>query len=193
MKVTIEIDGTQPLLMHADTLADPLDPLTKEFKRLSGKRSKTDEDHEAMAEKEFLASLYLDDGGEICIPAANIKKCLIEGGRITKSGAKIERGLTLLGIDFVLKHTGPALPADLYQDPKFVDRRSVKVGTARTMRVRPRFNDWSLRVECDIDPAVCSIDDLKDIATNAGSLVGLGDHRKIGGYGRFVAKVRKNP
>lgn len=191
MKYLIEITGTQPLLMHADTLADPLDPLTKQFKKISGKRSKTDEDHEAMAEAEFLASLYLDDNGAVCIPAANIKKCLIEGARVTKSGPKIERGLTLLGIDFVLDHNGGAKPGDLYQDPKFVDRRSVKVGTARTMRVRPRFNEWSMDVECDIDPAVCSEDDLKDIAANAGALVGLGDHRKIGGYGRFIAKVSK--
>ena len=190
-KVKIEITGTMPLIMHGDTLADPLHPLTKEFKRVSGKRSKTDEDHEAMARMEFLAALYQDASGAICIPAANIKKCLIEGARVTKSGPKVERGVTLHGVDFPLVHSGPADPDDLYDTGEFVDRRSVKVGTARTMRVRPYFRDWSLEVECVIDPTVCSLDDLETIAQNAGNLIGLGDHRKIGGYGRFTTVVTK--
>ena len=194
MQIKITVTGETPLIMHADTLADPIHVLTKEFKKVSGKRTKTDEDHEKMARMEFMAALYKDPATDLLlIPGANIKKCLIEGARTTKSGPKIERGLVLQGTEFPLIHAGPKDLDDLYDDKDFQDRRSVKVGTARTMRVRPIFKKWGIDVLCTIDPAVCSLDDLEEIAENAGKLIGLGDHRKVGGYGRFKTVVTKVP
>jgi hypothetical protein len=178
-----------PLLMHAATLADPLDPQTKEFKRISGKKSKTEDDHELMSMMEFAAGLYLDDDGRPCIPAGNLMKCLIEGARVTKSGPKIERGVTLAGVDFPLIYDGPTDPADLYQDRRFVDRRSVVNQRARVMRTRPVFKQWAFEAEAHIDPAILDVSDLASIVTDAGNLIGLGDHRKIGGYGRFTGNV----
>lgn len=191
MKYRLDITGTMPMLMHADTLADPLNPLTKEMKLISGKRAKTDEDHEAMAAMEFKAALYVGASGEIVVPSGNISKSLIEGGRVTTSGAKIERGVTLLGIESPLIYTGPRTVDALYEDKRFVDRRSVKVGQTRIMRVRPIFREWSLAAELFADPALLSEEDLGNIATNAGNLIGLGDHRKVGGYGRYSVKVVK--
>lgn len=187
-KVRVTLTGTMPLLMHADNLADPLDPVTKEFKKISGKRKKTDDDFEALAEMEFQASLYAE-GETIVLPATNLKKAFIEGGRVTKDGPKVERGVTLLGVSFPLDYGSSLTKKDLYTDTEFVDRRSVKVGTARTMRVRPIFRNWSVDVEAMLDPAVLSADDFEDICKNTGNLIGLGDHRKVGGYGRFDAKV----
>lgn len=184
-KYALEITGTMPLLMHADTLADPLHPLTKKMKAVSGKRVKTDDDHEAMAAMEFHASLYLDDDGQIVVPGPNILKSLIEGGRITKSGAKIERGVVIAGTDFPLVYDGPRDLDALYADKRYVDRRSVKVGQTKVMRVRPIFRKWALRAEAYADPAILSQDTLQAIANDAGQLVGLGDHRKVGGYGRY--------
>lgn len=190
MKVRLDFTAITPMLMHSDVLADPLNPLTKEMKRFSSKRTKTDEDHEKMASLEFAASIYRDQDGEIVVPAANVKKCLIEGARVNKSGPKIERGVTLLGVNFPLSYGTTKKSADeLFSDAAFVDRRSVKVGQTKVMRVRPVFNEWALTVEAFIDPAICSVDDLSEIAQNAGNLIGLGDHRKVGGYGRFDAKV----
>ncbi len=189
INVSIGITGTTKLLMHADTLADPLDPKTKEFKRVSGKRTKTDADHEEMARLEYLAGLYLDGDGQVAIPYRNVMKCLIEGARITKSGPKIERGLTMTGAEFPLIYDGPTTPETLYANKNFVSRMSVKVGQARTMRCRPAFTNWALIAEAMIDPAVLSPEELQDIATNAGRFIGLGDYRKGGGFGRFQAEV----
>lgn len=189
MKYRIEITGEVPLLMHADTLTDPLSEAAKEMKKVSGKRTKTDEDHETMSWLEFQAGLYTSPTGEVALPSTNIMKSFVEGGRITKSGAKIERGVTLLGVHFPVQYDGPRSAASLFKDKQFVDRRSVKVGAARVMRTRPIFRQWALTVEAFADPKVCSGEDLSDIVDDAGHLVGLGDHRKIGGYGRFKAKV----
>ena len=188
INVQINITGVSPMLMHSDRLADPLLPETKAFKRVTGKRSKTDSDYEDMARMEFEAGLYLGADGSVCIPGRNLVKCLIEGARVTKSGPKIERGL-VLGAEFPLAYQGPSDPAKLYADKNFVSRMTVKVGTARTVRCRPMFRSWSLLATGIIDEAVLSVEELGDIAGNAGALIGLGDYRKGGGFGRFEAIV----
>src|SRR5574343_1093909 len=188
LNVSIKITGYTALLMHGDQLADPLADVTKAFKKVSGKRTKTDADHEDMARMEFLAGLYVEDG-QIVIPNRNIMKCLIEGARVTKMGTKVERGLTVTGTAFPLVHDGPSDPEKLYADKNFVSRMTVKVGQSRTIRCRPVFKRWSVTATALIDPAVISLDELQDIASNAGALIGLGDYRKGGGFGRFSAHV----
>lgn len=188
-RVKLEIIGKSALIMHADTLADPLHPRTKEFKKVSGKRTKTDEDHEKMAWLEFQAGLYRDESGDIVMPYPNIMKCLIEGARMSKSGPKVERGVTIAATTFPLQYTGPRDPEGLYADKKFVSRMTVKVGTSRTIRCRPKFPEWAIGVEAFLDPTILAHDEFADIAANAGNFIGLGDYRKGGGFGRFQADV----
>jgi hypothetical protein len=188
-RVEIEIKGDTALLMHADILADPLAEVTKAFKRVSGKRTKTDADHEEMAWQEFRAGLYVE-GGIVSLPNRNIMKCLIEGARVTKSGAKVERGVTITGTSFPLEYDGPVTAEDLYADRNFRSRMTVKVGTAKTIRCRPIFRQWELTATAIIDPAIINLEELQDIAVNAGALIGLGDYRRGGGFGRFSTVVR---
>ncbi|WP_298510532.1 hypothetical protein [uncultured Nocardioides sp.] len=180
--------GDTPLLQHADVLADPLADVTKAFKKVSGKRTKTDQDHEEMARMEFLAGLYFEDD-KVVIPNRNIMKNLVEGARVTKMGPKVERGVTISGAYFPLVYDGPKTPEALYADKNFVSRMTVKVGTARTIRCRPIFRKWAVTATALIDPAIISVEELQDIATNAGALIGLGDYRRGGGFGRFSARV----
>lgn len=56
--LTLKLTGMSPLMMHADTLANPLNPITKAHKELTSKRKKTDDDHEAIAKSEFIAGAY---------------------------------------------------------------------------------------------------------------------------------------
>lgn len=189
-KVRIILTGTKPLLMHADTTVDVLSAPAKAIKAITSKGTKkTDSDIERMGEIEFHAGLYLDDHGTVVVPGANIFKALIDGGRLTKSGPKIERGLTLAGIEFPLIYDGPQDAAGLYANKRFVDRRSVGNQRARVMRVRPIFREWAVEAEGYIDPAITGVDSLADIAHDAGNLIGLGDYRKAGGFGRFDAQV----
>lgn len=188
--VEIEMQGLTPLLMHSDVLSDPLSEETKAFKRVSGKRTKTDADHEAMAEMEYLAGLYLDGDGQVVIPGRNVTKCLIEGARITKSGAKVERGLALMAAEFPLVHDGPATAGALYRDKRYVSRMTVVVMRSKTVRCRPIFRHWSVAASVMVDETVLSIEELGDIARNAGQMIGLGDYRKGGGFGRFRSVVR---
>jgi hypothetical protein len=194
--ITLKLTGTTPLLMHSDTLANPLSPLTKEMKKTSGKRVKTDEDHELMAMLEFQAALYRDANGDLVMPSPNVHKCFIEGARISKDGAKIERGVSLTQPEWEFEFSNPnEVDVDklfFTEHKEFVDTRSVKVGMTRIMRTRPRFEKWSVTVTVELNPAILNPEDLLTIAATAGRSVGLGDHRKIGGYGRFsVEQVTK--
>jgi len=70
--IKLQLTGTRPLLMHADVFADPLNPLTKQHKSLTGKRKKTDDDHEAIARSEWRGGMYFDDDMGPYIPGVNI-------------------------------------------------------------------------------------------------------------------------
>ena len=52
--IPVKITGSAALLMHSDRFANPLDPLAKAHKEMTGKRKKTDDDFIAIAKSEFI-------------------------------------------------------------------------------------------------------------------------------------------
>ena len=185
----ISMTGTTPLLMHSSRLADPLDPVAKALKRVTGKRVKTDEDHEEMARIEHAGGLYLDDPLGPYVPGENVARCLVEAARITKSGKKIEQGVVIDTDVNPLVYRGPRDPDGLWADENFRHRASVKIGQQRVMRTRPLFREWEVYADGIYDPAIINLGDLGEIAETAGARIGLGDWRPR--FGRFTATVEK--
>ena len=181
---TITLTGTAPLLMHNSRLSNPLDPATKALKKVTSKRQKTDDDHEQIARLEFAGGLYLDPDVGPFIPGENIARCLVDGAKLTKMGVKVTRGVFISTDVNPLSYKGPRAEQSLW-DQGWRHMASVKVGTSRTMRCRPWFPEWAVQAEGVLDPAVLELDDLVTIASNAGSLIGLGDWRPR--FGRFTA------
>lgn len=187
MKVRLSIEGTAPLLMHNIRLADPLHPITKAMKAISSKRKKTDDDMEQLARLEFEGGLYLHPDLGPYLPGANVEKCIVEGGRITKQGKQVERGLFVVDNEVPLLYQGPRSADDLWADQNFRDTSAVKVGQSRVMRTRPKFSSWAADVDAEIDPGMLALDVLAGIVDDAGAKVGLGDYRPR--YGRFTATI----
>lgn len=185
----LTIEGTAPLLMHSSRLANPLDPATKALKRVTGKRIKTDEDHEEIARLEHLGSLYLDPTVGPYVPGENLARALVDGGRLSKQGIKIQRGVFIKTDVNPLGYRGPRDATGLWADANHRLMASVKVGTSRTMRCRPIFSEWRTEALGILDPNVLDLDELANIAEAAGQMIGLGDWRPR--YGRFTAKVEK--
>lgn len=179
--------GTKPLLMHSARLANPLDPATKALRAITSKRKKTDDDHEEIARLEHLASLYIDDTAGPFIPGQNIERALVDGGRLSKQGMKIQRGVFITTDVNPLGYRGPRDAEGLWADENFRHMASVKVQQSRTMRCRPHFREWTVEADGTLDPAVIDLADLADIATTAGTMIGLGDWRPR--FGRFTATV----
>ncbi len=194
MKVRLRLTGFAPMLMHSADGVDPLNPLVKEVKKLTGKRKKTEEDLEQIARLEFEVSLYYVEGIGPVVPGANIEKCLVEGGRITKAGKTIERGLFITDNESPLLYEGPRDVEGLWgfkkgnQSP-FRSMMAVGIGGRKIIRCRPIFPEWAVEAEAEVDTSVLNLDDLRNIANDAGSMVGLGDFRPR--YGRFTVDVEE--
>jgi hypothetical protein len=187
--LTVRMTGSGPMLMHSDKLSDPLNPATKAHKRLTSDRAlkKTDEGVVAIAKSEYLASLYTNSDGVVCLPGLNIRKSLIEGARLHKGGKNIERGVIILDDMIPLVFDGPKTPEKLWDDPRFVDARSVVVMRSRLIRYRPVFKSWSATVNCIVNEESIDIESLMHYWREAGAMVGMGDFRPL--FGRYNVEV----
>lgn len=178
-----ELKSSCPMIVHNGRMANPLDRYAKMMKAVSGKRSKTDADHEQMARIEFMAGLYMGEDGPI-IPAQNIDAMLINAAKKVKEGQLAKAGV------FCLEHTrleyeGPRDDEGLWADESFRHTALVRVGTARVARTRPVFNKWSATVTINYEDTVVNIGAIDRWFQLAGTQVGLGDWRPQ--WGRFVA------
>lgn len=200
MKVVFRADGRTaangtPLICHNPRLQDPLDGYTQALGAISSKRKKTLEDHQDMAQIEFLGGLYTDPVIEadfakrngkrpsvvIGIPAHNVLRALQDGAVRIRRGRDVLRGVRLRQLFCPLRYNGPADPLALYRDGRFTLRKDVGVGGKRVTRTRPIFMDWQLEVQAEMDGEIWNLADLKQAWDLAGRYCGLGDMRPIHG------------
>ena len=194
MTLTIECTGVSPLLMHSDRASDPLSEEAQWLSEISGKRQKTAADIVELARREFHCSLYLDPAGRPTIPIDNVHSCFYAAAKRRKEGPLFSGSFTVSGVRF--DYEGPDEPEALWEEQNtFVDRRSVKVGSARVIRTRAIFPEWSLAITAEHDPEVANLFNIRLWAEIAGARIGLGDYRPQRGglFGRFEAKVTEDP
>lgn len=175
-RIAVELKVGQ-MMMHNQQLADPLNEYAKALKQVTAKKKKTDEDHLEMARREFQGGLYYDEKLGPYVPSSWIFKMLVEGARKRKNGKEVGGYVTIEELKIPIQYDGPRTREKLFADPRFTDRRCVKVGTAKVMRTRPRFEDCTLAftiVVYEGGPNVDVIEQALDAATLA---VGIGDGR----------------
>lgn len=187
--IKVRLTGTSPLLLHSDRYANPLDPLTKKHKALTGKRKKTDEDQEAILKSEWLGSLYFDKDGTIHVPGLCIEATLFNGAKLQKLGQTFKRGVAVVEDKAKLKYTGPKEIEALWEKEEFRDVRGVRVGQAKIMRCRPKFFPWSIDCSIAFHGEVVSEHDVIKAFEDAGEFIGLCDYRPR--FGRFEVEVLK--
>lgn len=181
--IAFEIKGVTPLMTHNERLANPFDDLTRQIKALTGKRKKTEDDLLEIARIEWLAGLYLDGNNSPCMPGYNVFAAICNGGKLHKLGSAIKRAALVQDDTIALQYSGPRDPEALFKDKRFVDMRSVKVGTSKVMRCRPMFRDWALEFTVLYEEQAIQRDDLVRVVGDTGRMVGLGDYRPR--FGRF--------
>lgn len=182
--------GTKPLMMHNVRLASPLNPYAKELKALNSKRVKTDEDRYAIARTEFEGGLYFEEGVGPYIPGENVRASLIEGAKVTRSGKKVERGVTIEDFQCPLIYSGPRTVEGLWgkgSESPYVDIRPVTIQNNKVDRCRPYFPQWAIEVVVLVDESALDFDDFAGIAQMAGAMAGLGDYRQV--YGRYSVEI----
>lgn len=189
--LNVVVKGTSPLLMHNCCGVNPLNPVTKEIKKLTSKKKKTDEDLELISNLEYQNSIYYDEKIGPYIPAENVEACLRDAAKKNKKGKDFTMAVMVLPDKIPIEYAGPRDIESLVQDMKFRDCRPVNVMRAKTMRTRPRFNNWKMKFSIEYSPDVIEdADTVISALKTAGAYNGLGDYRPR--YGRFeVVEVKK--
>jgi hypothetical protein len=187
MDIKLELTGTSPLLCHNISLADPDNPIVREIQTYTSKRKKTEDDRRAIERLEWFGGLYVEDS-RIVMPTANVRKCIIQAGKISKQGTQVTRALQFTEMNVPLSYEGPEDPQELFKRVEFHDRAAVGISGKRTMRVRPKFPRWALVADAILLESVMDRSDLQRVAELAGKAEGLGDNR-TNGYGRFSVRI----
>lgn len=213
----IKINGISPLLMHNDNLEwcevmDQwrLDPGNK-------KNSKAGDDRTPAWR--WIGNLYLD-AGQVAVPSDNLMTVLREGGAKCPTGirqgtfkAMTQSGIIVDQIAWPLIVNGGLIPYTpikaLIENPDFEHHKKVaeelgfelfvkraKIGQAKHVRVRPRFNTWSCSGTITVLEDMLSTQVIENILTFAGAYSGIGDWRPSsprspGSFGKFVAEIKE--
>ena len=175
--LTIHGDGDEMLLLHNGQLADRECEWTRKLAAITSKRNKTDEDATEVARLEWCGSLYYDPDTGPYMPGDNLRRALLDAARLSKEGKNIERGLLRVTRKNTLNYDGPRDMQALWETGRFAHRTTVKVGTSKVVRTRPKFIGWSFTTTLTHDATIISKDDITRIATTAGHYVGIGDGR----------------
>lgn len=185
-QLRIRITGTSPLMMHADTLANPLNTATKLHKEMTGKRKKTEDDHLAIAKSEFISGCYWSPETGFYVPGANLDATFLGGAKLQKLGVHWKRGALVLENHVKLLHDGPGTPDALWESPSNVDCRGVKVGSSKIMRYRPIFMSWAAELTVAINVDVLDLQEARKAIEDGGALIGTCEYRPR--FGRFEVR-----
>ena len=207
------ITGKTPLLMHADDVewADKMEDWKNDPK--NRKVSKAGDDRTPAWR--WIGSTYMDDD-YIAIPSDNLMRCLMEGGAMVpvpggRSGktfkAQTQSGLMIGEPYWPLEPTIERKDVEaLMEEEDFKEHKKrcnelgfsllikrARIGQAKHIRVRPRFDDWSAQGSVVVNDSQITEAVLTDIFNYAGQYKGLGDWRPgsktPGTFGMFTAEI----
>ena len=214
----VTLTGKSPLLMHWDNIdyAEQL-KIWREVPENKKYQVKGDDRSPAWS---WIGSLY-HDGEHVAMPSDNLGRVAMEGGASVpvprgKNGktfkSQTQSGMMVEGEFTPLLIGGKAVPVEaikkLHGELEFSKHQEVaaqhvfclfvkraRIGASKHVRVRPRFDSWSLGFRLHVWDDQLTLSALQDIYRFAGENKGLGDWRPSsktpGPFGRFEARVQK--
>ena len=181
--------GISPLIMHSCQGVNPLNPITKELKKYTSKRNKTDEDLIKISDLEWESGAYWKEGLGLYIPAENVEATIRNGGKAFKKGRDFEKYVTVTDLYIPFFYGEDLTKEELIQNYEYRDTRIMTVQRSKILRTRPRFDQWNITFNLMYDEAKMDLDTIVNALEYAGSYVGLCDSRPK--YGKFVATVEE--
>ena len=165
-KVKVSIKGTAPLLFHRfdDTIPSKPDPNE--------------------SDREIAAQYLYKNGKGTYTPAEHLERSM------QKAGVQFKYKGKKTYLDFIKSGVFVKPDVLIHKIQNWeVDRRMVRIGTARIMRVRPIMNEWGLDFELEVINKDIDLKKLNEILVYSGQYVGIGDYRPK--YGRFIVTKYK--
>jgi hypothetical protein len=167
----VKIVGTADMLLHRWN-AEAVDEKARTAKGSKGKKTDDIESY-----------VYRNEAGEICLPGEYLRQSIIHAAKSRqdpRSPRKSAMDLYKAGVQSLTMLASLGKTAWDYED-----KRRVVIQRAGVNRVRPAFRTgWSAEFQLLVmTPEYITPDDLHEVLSNAGRLVGLADFRPT--YGRF--------
>lgn len=187
LKVTWK--GISPLIMHSCQCVNPLHPISKELKKYTSKRNKTDEDLEKIADLEWEAGAYWKDGLGLYMPGENVEATIQNGAKANKKGKDIEKYVEVSDLYIPFYYGEDLTKEELIKSFEYRDTRIMTVMRSRILRTRPRFDQWNITFNLRYNEEKIDIESIMNAMEHAGQFVGLCDSRPK--YGKFTVIVEE--
>src|ERR1700759_3837210 len=130
MELRLEITGTTDLLCPNIALGDPDNPWTQQIAEITKTRSKTEDDRRQIERLEWFGGLYVENGRAV-MPTGNLRKSIIDAGKMTRDGTTVARALSFLQLNVPIAYPGPDDLTELVKDPAYTNRTAVGVSGKR--------------------------------------------------------------
>jgi hypothetical protein len=168
---TIKLEGTADFLFHR---YNPVSVAAKGAAAKGSKAKKTDD---------IETFVYRDDGGYLCIPGEYVRQSIIHAAKYRQDPRSPRKSAMDIYKACLISLTTLASVGKKEWD--YEDSRRVVIQRSAVTRTRPALKaGWMAEFQFMVNlPEYVRPNDLHDVLTNAGKLVGLGDFRPS--YGRF--------
>jgi hypothetical protein len=201
-QLKVKLTGAAPLILHNGWLANPLGKFSRAIKEITSKKNKTDADHILLANLEWLACWYYQDGqiefavgsneviagdhGELMMPSTVLWAMLVNGAKKNKLGNQFKSGV-FVERDAILEFEGKADIGSMMADENFRIVTLEKVQASRVVRTRPYIKKWSVTFAVTYDDTVVNKSQIDQALEVGGRLIGLCERRPS--YGRFTYEI----
>lgn len=187
LKVTWK--GITPLIMHSCQCVNPLHPITRELKKYTSKKKKTEDDLLKISDLEWEAGAYWKDDIGLYMPAENVEATIQNGAKAYKKGKDIEKYVNVTDLYIPFNYGENLTKEELIQNYEYRDTRAMTVMRSKVMRTRPRFDQWNITFNLLYNEEKIDIETILSAMEYAGNYVGLCDSRPK--YGKFVVTVEE--
>lgn len=181
--------GISPLIMHNCQGVNPLNPISREMKKYTSKRNKTEEDLIMISDLEWKSGAYWDDKIGLYIPSENVEATLRNGAKTFKKGKDFEKYVSVTDLFIPLDYGENLSMEELIKDYRYRDTRIMVVQRARIVRTRPRFNNWQIVFGLTYDESKIDFDTIANCMEYSGNYIGLCDSRPR--YGKFAPIIEQ--
>lgn len=180
-EIVVTIEGTTPLICNRFT--------DEAQAKASGGTGGSIIGDKGTPKEQAEQKVYRDEAGDLCIPAPNIFRCIIDGGEYFKVGkSKVTTQKTSM-IPACVEIDGIVVPLRSREGWRVDSRPGRNPSTGgRFLLHRPMFDDWALTFTLRVDTSMIAAKTLREIVDAAGKRKGLGDFRPAckGMFGKFV-------
>jgi hypothetical protein len=202
--VTGTLHGASPLLQSSKQHQHPSDPLNRLTKPVRERKTKTEEDHVALAQLQFVASGHWSKDGNIAInndgsidfsgyerpfvPGDMLRASLKQASRALKNrkGAGFDRGVQILD-DFELRYEGPKECRAMWDQGLYRNDGGDRAGKLIWITRVSIPVGWEIDFSLRLDSSQLEVSDLQLMIEAAGRYIGMGSWRPTcgGRFGRY--------